>query len=201
MTIPTGLASYLDELVQRLARVVELDAVYVVGSGAYGGFDPERSDVDVVAVVPHALSEEEKRGVVEAAESLTPPGRKLELVVYARGSTEYELNLNTSELVSFDPGNDPDFWFVLDRAVAEQHAVPLVGPPWRELFAPVARDDILEALRASLDWHEAKEPLTAGSVLNTCRSWQWLETGEWVSKPEAARWLWSRVRAALEDAS
>lgn len=200
MTLQPELALYLDELVERVGGVVELDAAYVVGSGATGAFDSARSDVDVVVVVPRPLSDDEKRAVVDAASGLQPPGRKLELVVYARGSTSYELNLNTGDLVSFDPAGDPEFWFVLDRAAAEQHAVPLTGPPWHEVFEPVAREDVLAALAASLDWHEAEEPVTASSVLNTSRSWQWLETGAWVSKPETARWLRGRVREAIEAA-
>jgi predicted nucleotidyltransferase len=200
VTVPAELARYLDELIERIGRVVELDAAYVIGSGAYGGFDPEQSDVDVIVVVPRHLDESEKRAVVGAAESVQPPGRKLELVVYARGSDRYELNLNTGELVSFDPANDPPFWFVIDRAVAEQHAVALAGPRWSQVFDPVPRDDILDALGAALDWQEAEEPLTASSVLNTCRAWQWLESGRWGSKPEAARWLRAHVRAAVEAA-
>jgi predicted nucleotidyltransferase len=200
VTIQPELAPYLAELVGRIGAAVDLEAAYVVGSGATGAFDPTRSDVDVVAVVPRPLSEEEKRAVVEAAEALPPPGRKLELVVYARGSTRYEVNLNTGQLVSFDPADDPEFWFVLDRAAAEQHSVPLAGPRWDEVFQPVARQDVLDALAASLDWHEAEEPLTASSLLNTSRAWQWLETGAWVSKPETARWLRGRVREAIEAA-
>jgi predicted nucleotidyltransferase len=201
VSIQAELAPYLDELVARIRDVVELDAAYVIGSGATGAFDAARSDVDVVIVVPRHLSDEEKRAVVEAAEELEPPGRKLELVVYARGSTRYEINFNTGELVSFDPANDPEFWFVLDRAVAEDHAVPIAGPAWGEVFEPVPRDETLDALAASLDWHEAEEPLTASSILNTLRAWQWLETGVWASKPETARWLRSRVRAELETAA
>jgi predicted nucleotidyltransferase len=200
VTIQLELAPYLDELVERIGGVVDVDAAYVLGSGATGTFDRTRSDVDVVVVVPRPLSEEEKRAIVDAVEGLRPPGRKLELVVYARGSTTYELNLNTGELVSFDPASDPEFWFVLDRAAAEQQAVALAGPPWDEVFEPVARDDVLDALAASLDWHEAEEPLTASSILNTSRAWQWLETGAWVSKPETARWLRGRVREAIEAA-
>jgi predicted nucleotidyltransferase len=200
VTIQPELAPYLDELVERIGGVVDLEAAYVVGSGATGTFDPYRSDVDVVVVVPRSLSDDEKRAIVEAAEGVHPPGRKLELVVYARGSSRYELNLNTGELVSFDAAGDQEFWFVLDRAAAEQHAVPLAGPPWDEVFEPVEREEVLDALAASLDWHEAEEPLTASSVLNTSRAWQWLETGAWVSKPETARWLRSRVRDAIEAA-
>jgi predicted nucleotidyltransferase len=200
VTIPAQLARYLEDLVERLSAVVALEAAYVVGSGAYGAFERSRSDVDVVAVVPQPLAPEEKRAIVAAAEAIAPPARKLELVVYARGSSRYDINLNTGERVSFDPDDDPDFWFVLDRAIAAEHAVTLVGPPWQELFDPVPRSEILDALEESLDWHEANEPLTASSLLNTCRAWQWVETGTWASKPESARWFRTRVHAAVEAA-
>jgi hypothetical protein len=35
-------------------------------------------------------------------------------------------------------------------------------------------------------------------VLNACRIWMWLETGEVVTKQEAAAWLRGRVRERLE---
>ena len=201
MTIHPALSSYVDELVVRLDDVVKLEAAYLVGSGSYGGFVPGRSDVDVIAVVPHPLSPADKQGLVDAAEGVPCPGRKLELVVYAAGNDEYELNLNTGELVSFDPANDPSFWFVLDRAIAQEHATPLLGPPWFELFPPVERSAVLQALRESLDWHESEEPGEANAVLNACRAWKWLEDGDWTSKPDAAAWLRQKVRTALAEAT
>ncbi len=61
-------------------------------------------------------------------------------------------------------------------------------------------DEMLDALEQALDWQEREEPSSRSSVLNACRSWQWLETGEWISKPAAAAWLRGRVREALESA-
>jgi predicted nucleotidyltransferase len=198
--IPVELGRYLDELVDRISTRVEVEAAYVIGSVATGAFEPGRSDVDVVVVTPHPLSTAEKRAVVAEANGLEVPARKLELVVYARGSDRYELNFNRGELVSFDPANDPSFWFVLDRATAEEHAVPLVGPPWGELFDPVPRDEILDAIEAALDWQEEHEPIGRGSVLDALRALRWVETGDWTTKPEAARWLRERVQAAVEEA-
>jgi hypothetical protein len=131
---------------------------------------------------------------------LPAPGRKLELVVYPRGGDDWEINLNTGEHVSFDPADEPAFWFVLDRAIAEQHAVPLLGPAWGDLFEPVSRDTVVEALAQALDWQEREEPASRSSVLNAVRAWAWVETGEWLDKAAAASWLRDRVRAALEDA-
>jgi predicted nucleotidyltransferase len=197
--IPQELASYLDELVQRLTRVADLDAAYLIGSGASGDYEPGRSDVDVVAVTARSLGEDERRALAEAAESLPCPARKLELVVYPRGSDRHEINLNTGEKVSFDADEDPAFWFVLDRAIADEHAVALVGPPWRESFEPVSREAVLTALGEALDWQEREEPIGRSSVLNACRAWMWLERGDWGSKPEAAAWLRGRVRERIEE--
>ena len=73
-----------------------LDALYVGGSGALGGFDPQRSDIDLVAVVDRKLDESEKTAIAGAIGELPLPARRLELVVYATGSQPpaFELNLN-----------------------------------------------------------------------------------------------------------
>jgi predicted nucleotidyltransferase len=197
--IPLELAGYLDELVDGLSGVTELHGVYLVGSAARGDYEPGRSDVDVVAVTTRSLSDTEKRELAKVAESLPCPARKLELVVYPLGSDRHEINLNTGEKVSFDPEEDPAFWFVLDRAIAEQHATVLAGPLWHEVFEPVPREAVLEALEQALDWQEENDPIGRSSVLNACRGWMWLETGVWGSKLEAAAWLRDRVRHRMAE--
>jgi predicted nucleotidyltransferase len=197
--IPRELAGYLDELVDALREAADLHAVYLVGSGASGDYEHGRSDVDVVAVTTHRLTEREKRALAERAEALPCPARKLELVVYPLGSDRHEINLNTGEKVSFDPDEDPAFWFVLDRAIAEEQAVALFGPPWHEVFSPVPRAAVLSALDEALEWQQQEEPLGRSSVLNACRAWMWLETGEWRSKSEAAAWLRGRVHDRIEE--
>jgi predicted nucleotidyltransferase len=197
--VPREFAGYLDDLVARLAEIADLHAVYLLGSAASGGYEHGRSDVDIVAVTSRSLAEDERHALAEAAESLPCPARKLELVVYPLGSDRHEINLNTGEKVSFDPGEDPAFWFVLDRAIAEQHAVVLMGPPWSEVFEPVRGEAVLAALDEALDWQEREEPIGRSSVLNACRAWMWLERGEWGSKPEAAAWLRGRVRERIEE--
>ncbi len=181
--IPAELSGWLDELVRRLSELVDLDAVYLHGSAAQGTYRHGRSDVDAIAVSAGAVTRAEKEAIVEAAEALRCPARKLELVVYARGCERPELNVNTGQFAHLDPGDDPGFWFVLDRAIAEQHAIPLLGPPWSEVFAPVppaaVRDALAEAARSD-GWEEAR-----GAELARARARIWEETGTWVSKVEA----------------
>ena len=183
--VPPELAGYLGELVDRLAAVVELDAVYLFGSAAQDAYEHGRSDVDVIAVTARPSSLAEKRAVADAAESLPCPARKLELVVYARGAERHDLNVNTGELVHFDPDDDPDFWFVIDRSIAEQHSIALLGPPWHEMFEPVPREAVRRALDDALAFDAWDDP--EGAKLAAARASVWRETGEWVSKREAAR--------------
>jgi predicted nucleotidyltransferase len=189
--IPPQLATYLDRLVEAMSSVAELDAVYLLGSAALGAYVQGESDVDVVAVTSRSLALEERRALADAAEAIPCPARKLELVVYPRGSEQWEINLNTGEAVWFDIAEVPAFWFVIDRAIAEQHALPLLGPPWSETFDPVPREALLEAVDQSLEIIGA---------LNMARTWAWLETGEWISKPAAEAWLRDRIRGEIEAA-
>ena len=181
MTVPPELEAYLDELVGRLAAVVELDAVYLFGSAAQGAYEHGRSDVDVIAVTTRPSTQAEKEALARAAESLPCPARKLELVVYARGAERHELNVNTGELVHFSPDDDPAFWFVIDRSIAEQHSIPLLGPPWREMFEPVPREAVEAALEEGVAFH--RDPDVARLAAARARIWR--ETGQWVSKREA----------------
>ena len=188
--IPQELAGYLDELVAAMAAVAELDAVYLIGSAAFGAYVQGESDVDLIAVTSRSLSLDERRRLAEAAEAVPCPARKLELVVYPRGSDDWEINLNTGEHVSFETAAEPRFWFVIDRAIAEHHSLPLLGPSWAETFAPVPDDALFEALDESLD---------VIGALNMARAWAWLEEGEWISKPAAEAWLRGRVRERIEE--
>ena len=183
--VPVELAGYLDELVRRLSAVVGLDAIYLFGSAAQGSYEHGRSDVDVIAVTARPSSQAEKEAIAEAAESLPCPARKLELVVYARGAERHELNVNTGELVHFQPDEDPRFWFVLDRAIAEQHSIALLGPPWGEVFAPVPREAVEEALGEAASSAARDDP--EGAELAAARAQIWRETGEWVSKADARK--------------
>lgn len=190
---------------RRVAAALGADvhAAYAIGSVATGGFESGTSDLDVVAVLADRPARGELIQLVERVRAVdVSPARGLELVVYADG--ELVLNLNTgpgmNEHVGLEPAEEPAFWFVLDRAAAQDHAVALAGPPWLDVFPPVTRAEVLDALADSLRWHEANEPASRNTALNTVRTWHWLETGRWVSKPDAARWLAARVREAVEQA-
>jgi predicted nucleotidyltransferase len=182
--IPAEVSAYLDDLVVVLGEHAPIEAVYLHGSAAIGAYEPGRSDVDVIAVTSRSLNVTERHALAVAVEAVPVPARKLELVVYPLGSDRWEINLNTGEHLGLDPDAEPAFWFVLDRAIAEQHAVPLVGPPWAELFEPEPRAAIEAALDEVVRFDGWDDP--RGRELAAARARIWRESGRWASKLEAA---------------
>jgi hypothetical protein len=180
-----------------------LEGAWVVGSGALGDFDPERSDVDVQAVASERLAQEDLEAL--AAELSHPalecPVRGLEFVLYAHADLDdplgpaLQLNLNTGPRMrqheGYDPAAEPRFWFVLDVAIARQQSRALAGAAAAELLPELPRDLVLSSLCDALAWwrdHDA-----TGAILAACRAWAWLEQGRWLSKGDAADWAAERL--------
>ncbi len=175
-------AAYVDDMLGAIATHVPLVEAYVVGSGAAGGFDPRTSDVDVVAVVERALGSD-RQDIIDAVRALPCPVRDLELVLYVEGAQPpgFELNLNHGEE---EPDAEP-FWFVLDAALAQEHAVPLLrGRPWADVFDRMDEEEIRAAARESLAWSEQRDSEFAQK--NAARTRHYFEHREWISKEDVA---------------
>lgn len=201
--MPPDVVAYLRRVCERIEEAfgADLVGVYLLGSLALGGYLPGRSDIDVAVVVGGRHARSGPSALAEALDDaeLPCPARKLELVVYPddalRGplaSLHWLLNLNTGSgiglRVSEDPRSAPRHWFVLDVAIAKEHARPLVGIPPSLVFPELERVRVLDAVRASLDWHHEHDRAGVDAVLNACRGLRFAETGDWVSKDDAAAW-------------
>jgi hypothetical protein len=95
--------------------------------------------------------------------------------------------------LSFDPASKPAHCFVLDISIVGEYGSRLTGPPAREVFAPIPRSWLQEALEDSLEWHADHETLLHYSVLNACRSWCYAKEGIMSSKDDAAVWALSHA--------
>ena len=134
-------------------------------------------------------------------ESLPCPARGLELVVYplataqaGTGEPGFELNLTAGAQMDFradhEPGDIEGFWFAIDRSILREHGIPLHGPPPAEVFAPIPRTTLDALVAESMRWHrESATPTSADVLLNTARSQHFLDTGHWISKPDARQLL------------
>jgi predicted nucleotidyltransferase len=175
----TRVEHYVAEIVEAIAAAgPQITGAFVLGSALLGGFDPGKSDLDAVVVVSRPLGAAEREAVVAALDQLPVPFRKLELVVYAEGARPpaYELNYP-------DGDGEPAFWFVLDAAIAQEHAKPLGGRPWDELLEPVTEDETRRAAEDLLRWGEERGDEVGR--LHAVRARHYLEHREWITKKEA----------------
>jgi hypothetical protein len=209
--LPEAVRAYAIAVAERLHGLLDSDlvGVYLVGSAALGGFAEGRSDIDIQGVCALPLAQRRKEEIVDALAhpALVCPARGCECVVYQRAvvaeanaHAAYEINLNSGPHmalhVSYDPSEDPAFWFVLDRAILRDQGVRLLGPEPRELVAPIPYAWIQEALLTALRWHVDNDlRVGADSVLNACRAWRFAEERRWSSKVDAAAWARERVDA------
>jgi Nucleotidyltransferase domain len=167
--------SYVDDVVDAVDAIAPVAGAYVLGSALLGGFDPERSDLDMVVVVDGPLDASEREALRAALAELPPPARKLELVVYTAGSRPPAYGLNYP-----DGDGEAAFWFVLDAAIGQERSQPLRGRPWRELLEPVSEAETRAAAEELLRWAEKRGDEIAG--LHAIRARHYLEHGEWITK-------------------
>ncbi|HVM21575.1 MAG TPA: aminoglycoside adenylyltransferase domain-containing protein [Egibacteraceae bacterium] len=207
--------TFAKRIVGVMDRRIPVSAAYLVGSHAMGDAAGDASDVDLLLVTQRrhdtelllAAGEE----VADAAQQA--PGRGVEAVLYRAEvltapshPLEYELNINAGPRLhhAVRTGGDPAFWFLLDVAIARQHAISLAGPAVEEVIGAIDDRDVGEALLASLAWHRDQGRPDADAVLNAARAALWLETRRWASKTAAGRWLADRaddrVRQVVESA-
>ena len=178
----------------------EFIGAYFVGSVALGGYVIGESDIDIVAVCAQPLDDPAKRRVIDELLAATAdcPARGLEFTMYrldvlARqpDQADFEINVNGGPRMpqSVQSAEDqPGFWYVLDRAIAHQHGVAIVGPPAHDVFVDVPREMLLDAMRQSMGWHREHEKATLYSVLNACRAWRFADEDVLGSKLEGAQW-------------
>jgi predicted nucleotidyltransferase len=170
--------AYAASVADAVDSVVPVAGAYLLGSAFLGGFDPERSDLDMVAVVQRPLDASEVEAVSETLDALTPPVRKLELVVYRAGAKPPAYSVNYP-----DGDGEPAFWFVLDAAIGQERSRPLRGRPWRELLEPVTVAETRDAAEALVRWAEERDDELARP--HAVRARHYLEHGEWITKEQA----------------
>jgi predicted nucleotidyltransferase len=183
--------------------------LYVRGSLAIGGFDPETSDVDVLVITHRPLSEGEFEALREMHDRLrTLPNR------YAPGLEAAYIDAAAAR--RFQPGqrhptitsHDPFRWerhdsnWVLERWIVREHSPALFGPDPATVFDPISPEDLrtsaAKRMREWAHWSSAV-PDEDRSWLNerahqayitetTCRALHTAATGLVPTKQAAVAW-------------
>lgn len=181
--------------------------LYVTGSYVWGDFDPERSDIDLVAVLDKEPDEallqclgEIHRGIVERF----PAWDDRVEVVYAGWETLKNFPYRQGMLAVISPGEplhllpftrdwDINWYLVL------HHGRRLLGRPAGELFPSIPKERFVEIVR-----HEAQAwrthiqdtrsslPYQCYACMTLCRALYAVTTGTQASKKRAVEWYVQR---------
>ena len=214
LTFDTAFRAQVEQAVDCLTRhLVDVVGIYLYGSALAGGLKP-RSDIDIlVAVRQPIVGATRSRLMAELLDISGPVGdvvrRPLEITVVVlddvipwRHPARHELQFGEWLRAELSNGQipppvvDPDLTILLTSL--SQHGVALIGPPPRDLFEPIPRENLQRAVRQTLaQWNDESD--WAGDerniILALARIWYTAATGEIVPKDVAAAWAVDRLPA------
>ena len=211
------LQSFLSHIQQVLQE--ELVGLYLYGSLTTGDFDPDSSDIDLLAVTSSQIT-------APVFDALSAMHRDL-----ARDNPEWEdridvVYLPVAALAAFRSEKNPivispgepfhvregealrdwlQNWYIV-----RENGLALFGPPPKAVIPAITQDEFVEAVRRYAaevsGWigHEPNRKGQAYAILTLCRALHVHRTGKTASKRQAALWVqeefpeWSRlVQSAL----
>jgi hypothetical protein len=179
--------------------------MYLYGSLASGGFNPETSDIDFLVVTSDELSDERISALGNMHTSLACSGLKWAAKLEGAYIPKHAIR-------RFDPDdlerpciNEGDFYlgrqgsdWIIQRHILREYGVTINGPNPKTLIDPVSPGEIQQAILTILQtwWtpmlnNPARlqhNDYQAYAILSMCRVSHTLQTGQLASKLVAARW-------------
>ena len=188
--------------------------MYLHGSIVLGGFNPELSDLDVLAVARRRTTFEEKRRLIEIVADASGDPAPIEFHLLDEADlrpwqhpTPFDFHYSDiwRDALRADPAEalgrqgplDPDL--AAHVMVVRQHGIALEGPPPADVFPDVPWDDYVDSLLRDLRWARSTDkPLPVYRILSPARIWATLATGEIQSKDSGGAWALDRIRPDLQ---
>jgi predicted nucleotidyltransferase len=201
----------------------KLLGIYLEGSLASGGFQPARSDINVIAVVKENIDISLKRGLVELLLRISNMPRPLDVYVLAEKdlsplqlplSFELHYNEQLREAMqqemrdgSWQHWNDTthsDSELTISLAILQRSGIVLSGKPIEDTLPAIPETTFREALVQSLEVARARLPQDPiAFVLNACRTIAYWQDGSVLSKDAGGNWglvhLPERFHALIEQ--
>jgi predicted nucleotidyltransferase len=202
--VPDDVEDVIAELREQLIRELgeNLVGLYLYGSLAFGDFNPELSDIDVIAAVKSPVGEPELPALARLHAALArahPDWDDRIEVAYVSTSGLRAFKSRPSTVAVIEPGEPLRLEEIgreglIHYYLVREHGITLLGPSPRTLIDAISAEEYVEAVRAYLArWREP--PAAAATrapqryaVLTMCRGLYSLSHGRPTSKNRAARW-------------
>jgi len=202
--------SEVNTLQMELQRLLDqnLLGMYLHGSLALGGFQPERSDIDVIVATAQRIDLETKRRCIElllrisrmpcpldirflVQQDLFPYQQPLLCELHyseiCRENYQQELRIGTWKDWNDSAKRDPDL--AVHLMVLHRYGICLYGKPIAEVLPPVPEHDFRDAIIKDVQIAQGGplyDPISY--VLNACRACAYLYDGAILSKDAGGVW-------------
>ncbi len=198
----------VNTLQSEFLRLLEqkLLGIYLHGSLALGGFQPARSDINVIVVIAEKIDVSLKRKLVELLLRISNMPRPLDVYVLAvqdlfpfQPPLSFELHYDEQlrytlqqEVRNENWRNDTthsDADLTIALAVLQRSGIVLMGKPIQETLPAIAEAIFREALIQSAQAAQAQLPQDPiAFILNACRTVAYLQDGIVLSKDDGGNW-------------
>ncbi len=190
--------------------------IYLDGSLALGGFQPARSDINVLAVITEKIDSSLKRKLLELLLRISNMPRPLDVYVLNekdlfpfQSPLSFELHYNEQsreamlqEMRDSEWRNDTthtDAKLTISLAVLQRAGIVLAGKPIEETLPVIPEAIFKEALIQSIKEARAKLPQDPISfIFNACRTVAYLQDGVILSKDAGAEWGLAHMPARFQ---
>ncbi len=205
----------LESLLSRMQHVLQekLVGLYLYGSLTAGDFDPESSDIDLLAATSSDVSEGEfdALGAMHLDFARDNPGWEDRVeVAYLSVTALRTFRSKRSPVAVISPGEpfhmeEAGRDWLMNWYVVRENGVALFGPPAQALIAPITREEFAGCVRDyAAGWGDRIKDVPdrkgqAYAILTMCRALHVHRTGKQASKRQAALWAqdelpqWSRL--------
>ncbi|XOV88807.1 MAG: aminoglycoside adenylyltransferase domain-containing protein [Pseudomonadota bacterium] len=204
--IPATAVDQLRRLCTLLSNsLVSLRGVILHGSAASSGFEPTRSDLDVIAIVDNSLDNQQLLQVGTGILQISGAPHPLEFsIVSLDALTNWrhpcphlmhfgEEMRSRFEKRLFKPESHTDEDLAMHMVVARSRGIDLLGNFPVSQLPEVPRSDFLAAVLSDFEWAQNQDKDLSDYILsNACRTLAFLRDGLVLSKSEGRQWCKER---------
>ncbi|MCA1054236.1 DUF4111 domain-containing protein [Rossellomorea aquimaris] len=209
-TCPTEIKNFISHIHKEITKIINDDLVgfYLHGSLAMGGFNPDSSDLDLLAVTNQSLTVQKKRELAAFFLKTSNSPYPIEISYLNREQlknwqhpcpfdfhySEFwreryvnDLLKGTYEFLNEEINTDPDL--AAHFTILNKRGICVAGEPIVDVFPTVPRSDYISSIMGDFkDCLRCIEEDPVYCVLNVIRVYWYLKEGVISSKEEAGNW-------------